>query len=677
MAPAVVASVCNAYPEKCGAAALALLTSREAIKMDRVRLVREHSSVVAMDFPSSDPMQKFYNDERKRASRLVHRSHDLEALAWKLQLGGKAEQTWQIIDDHRAHIPNEGERTDEDRALLLALHRMDVRNYEAGEATSSSEDGVSGDKVEDDKTISFKSKGIDADLQGFVDAGAGERQQFVSAASLLGWGLQQWERRSDGGDTDSWRTVLTQAKEAQRGEAPAAPKWLANSGPGIVAAVCVRDHWEDLSIDDWEWSLDSLIAEVERDSDSDDHTTHISIDSMNADRHGAYVLPKFLASNPGDTKILKAVAKAITHETVQVSLWAAEGASEYLMAEHKDMMLRCVGIIAMQANLLEKHREQGNYGDGPDIQHMRTQVRDAFVEGAFDAEKELAALDLATWQGREVVPRVLSILGKVPNLALSKNFFTRAAQAVVASWTAKRQGRSQGRSFEFENDAMTRLASVALTLPCEEALLCCKPFVDAVEKHPGEVATFVEFLILQEDRSSFHESCFWDVWKGFADRVVDAPWLPRVDSAYSNGADLVSKILFGISWKEGVRRWHHLDGHEQDVDDFMNRLPATASVLLAYSHYLYTIGEGALPGAFKVLANRLEVGDAADLLSDGNTMFYLESLIQRYVYGQPLRLRSDPTLREAVLLVLDQLVDSGSSAAYRMRDDFVTPTSHT
>ena len=677
MTTAVVASVCNAHPEQSGAVALALLTSREAIMMDRARLARAQSSVVAMDFPSSDPMQKFYNDERKRSSGLVHRSDDLEALAWKLQFGGKAEQVWQIIDAHQAEIPDEGERTDEDRAWLLALHRMDVRNYEAEAGMPASADGVPVNETEETTTTSFVSKGIDAELQGFVDAGGDDRQQFLAATSLLAWGLQQWERRSDSGDTDSWRTVFTQAKEAQRAEAPAAPKWLANSGPGIVAAVCVRDHWEDLSIDDWQWSLDSLIADVERDSDNDDHTTHISIDSMDADRHGAYVLPKFLAYNPGDTKILKAVAKAITHETVQVSLWAAEGTSEYLMAEHKEMMLRCVGTIAMQANLLEKHREQGNYGDGPDIQHVRTQVRDAFVEGAIDAEKELAALNLATWQGRDVVPRVLSILGKVPDLALSKNFFTRAAQAVVASWTAERQGWSDGRDFEFEDDTMTRLATASLTLPCEEALLWCKPFLDAVEKYPKEVTVFVEFLILQEDLSPSHESCFWDLWKGFADRVVDAPWLPRVASDYSTGADLVSKILFRLSWKEGVRRWHHLGGHEQDVDDFMSRLPATASVLQAYSHYLYEIGEGALPKAFIVLANRLEVGNAADLLSDGNTIFFLESLIQRYVYGQPLRLRSDPTLREAVLVLLDQLVDAGSSAAYRMRDDFVTPTSHT
>jgi hypothetical protein len=51
----------------------------------------------------------------------------------------------------------------------------------------------------------------------------------------------------------------------------------------------------------------------------------------------------------------------------------------------------------------------------------------------------------------------------------------------------------------------------------------------------------------------------------------------------------------------------------------------------------------------------------------------LEVLLQRHVYARPLELKRDPALREAILYVLDVLVESGSSASFRMRDDFVTP----
>jgi hypothetical protein len=46
------------------------------------------------------------------------------------------------------------------------------------------------------------------------------------------------------------------------------------------------------------------------------------------------------------------------------------------------------------------------------------------------------------------------------------------------------------------------------------------------------------------------------------------------------------------------------------------------------------------------------------------------------IYSEPFRLKSDAEVRSAVLMILDHLVDSGSSAAHRMRDGFVTPIDH-
>jgi hypothetical protein len=61
------------------------------------------------------------------------------------------------------------------------------------------------------------------------------------------------------------------------------------------------------------------------------------------------------------------------------------------------------------------------------------------------------------------------------------------------------------------------------------------------------------------------------------------------------------------------------------------------------------------------------------MLRRRNTVFLLEVLLQRYVYGRTLELKRHHDLRDAVLFLLDLLVDSGSSAAFRMHDDFVTP----
>ncbi|KRW60939.1 hypothetical protein AO726_06240 [Pseudomonas sp. TTU2014-080ASC] len=80
-----------------------------------------------------------------------------------------------------------------------------------------------------------------------------------------------------------------------------------------------------------------------------------------------------------------------------------------------------------------------------------------------------------------------------------------------------------------------------------------------------------------------------------------------------------------------------------------------------------------MPGAFVNIANALRRGNDADMLPESNTVFILENLLQRHVYSRPQELKRAPSLREAILYVLDALVESGSSAAFRMRDDFVTP----
>jgi hypothetical protein len=136
---------------------------------------------------------------------------------------------------------------------------------------------------------------------------------------------------------------------------------------------------------------------------------------------------------------------------------------------------------------------------------------------------------------------------------------------------------------------------------------------------------------------------------------------------------MLSAAFFGISWKEGIHHWTSLEGHAAEVHALFDDLPPSSAVLDNYVRFLSRIGGKSLPEAFIRIANRLQQGDPRQMLKRENTIFLLEVLLQRYVYGRPLELKSAADLRNAVLLLLDLLVENGSSAAFRMRDDFVTP----
>lgn len=132
-------------------------------------------------------------------------------------------------------------------------------------------------------------------------------------------------------------------------------------------------------------------------------------------------------------------------------------------------------------------------------------------------------------------------------------------------------------------------------------------------------------------------------------------------------------MFLNIHWKDGVTHWRGLEGNAERIDEFFSKLPPVPVAFAAYTNFLFEIGERSLPNAFRVLEARLKAGDPAKALADSNTVYCLEDILKRYVYGKPDTLKRDPNLRESVLYLLDQLVTAGSSVAYRMRDDFVTP----
>ena len=136
---------------------------------------------------------------------------------------------------------------------------------------------------------------------------------------------------------------------------------------------------------------------------------------------------------------------------------------------------------------------------------------------------------------------------------------------------------------------------------------------------------------------------------------------------------MISAIFLGSWWKEDVRHWRSMEGYAHNVHKLFETLPPSSTVLDDYVRFLYHIGERSLPDAFVRVANSLKRGDPQAMLQKTNTVFLLEILLQRHVYGKPLELKRDRAIREAVVFLLDSLVENGSSAAFRMRDDFVTP----
>lgn len=687
---AVAASVATAHPHACPETLLVLLRSQECIQLDRVRMVSEsqRSSRLAGILPSF-LRHKTHDQERKEADALPHRSRDLENAIANLQLGPNAPRVHEAIDQHLENVPAAEQRSQEDRIWLLALRRMDLRQYEAAGEVIDEHNTETVSDAEPRKMIRIDLRVDDEDVKAMSEESAAEHAEFDKRLGLQMWGIKVFEGDNKSNyDPSLWKSKLQAARDTaeSRDQEP-----LGRSGPEFIAAVCIRDHFYELAEDEVRWCVATVCNAIEETSDNWSRMDRRQLYPMQADRPCAWAVTALIdkpMDNESAERVRKALTLALTHSNDEVRTYATDGVSRNLWESNDDLAMRCVNVLAFEAAAVQslwKAEQEKSFGDRAELEsiefHVGLRVRSLFYDDIPDDAYE--NLDVTDWIGSEANRRILSILQRAPHNPTAISAFQRLAEVLVQWWDEdderRHTGRRRERSQNSEVSLPYMLENFVLRVDANTAAEILAPILEAVDRHPREVSGIIEGIVAAEDRFP-SKTNFWPVWQMFADRIKRASWLSHVDREHSDGAGVLSAIFLTRYWKEDIRHWQALsegapNGHAHRVHDLFGALPPTSILLDNYVRFLYHIGETCLPAAFERIASRLQSGDTPVMLRRGNTVFMLESLLRRFVYSRPIELKSDASLRESVLYLLDTLVESGSSSAYRMRDDFVTPLS--
>jgi hypothetical protein len=687
---AVVASVATAFPHASAETLLALLCAPWCILLDRQRLANESKvpSKMRSFMPQLDPRNEVYEEERKEADAYPHRSHDLEIAVANLQLGTLAPRVHEILDRHRAAMPPVEEQDEDDRVWRLAMHRMDLRQYtiseEAAEASVAPESRT---PPEDERQyVRLDLKVPEPDLKEMADQSDARFAALNTRRDLLMWGLKVFgHEESTTYDPAQWRQRLQQARIAR--DSSSDEYDLGRDGPGFVAAVCIRDYWEEMTSDERGWCVDLVCSEIERQGDHWNRDARLQRDNMSADRPCAWVVSLLLGRSLTETqrtRVRQMFVVALTHAIDEVRWYAASGIGTYLWGSDRDLVLRCVNALAMEATMLQQTADAESSRPYEKRRHpdrieaeAAALMRRQFYEADAIADDVYQAMDPTTWFGAEANRQILTILGQAPTEAIAIVGFERLAHTLVGWWDTdddRHRDRNERpeRNHETESALSVLLQNFPLRTSVAAATMILQPILGAVDRHPREIQWLLRGLISVEDRQP-NTPQFWSLWELFADRVRHAKWLTMIDDEHARGTEMMSAIFLGTWWKEEVRHWRSLEGHAGHVHALFMDLPASSTVLDDYLRFLYHVGEQSLPEAFIRIAERLRQGDPQQMVRKENTVFLLEVLLQRYVYGRPLELKRRGDLREAVLFLLNLLVENGSSAAFRMRDDFVTP----
>ena len=685
---AVVASVAVAFPSRCVETLLTLLRTRDCFSLDRARMVADGSppSTWGLRGLRQDVLALIAEKERKDADTMPHRQRDLENAIMDLQLRGTRDRVQAEIDAQLSHLSTNSTQTRDDQEWRLALHRMDLRQYDMERVAPPSDQvpDSSDDGGRPQSFILLTPKPVDADLQPAVQDAQERWSTQERWLRPLNWGLSIL-RGDDKAAPAAWREMLTESRKLSTEDSLPEESRFLMGGPAIVAAVCVRDHWDDLGSESREWCAAEICAAVEEGAADWNHLARVQRNAMSPDRPCAMLIWKLLASmeaGEGRERCLAIASLTVTHPVAEVRTYGAEGIAQYAWKSDRELALRAIAAIAFQAAVVEdaaaaerqKHYRDEPYRNLDEIEaEVALRVRPMICGTAPSSTDALSSLNFADWFGTEAALLISTILLRAADEATATTFFAQLS-STIAAWWAEHDDHSsrRQRNFEVEFALERKLESYALLAPLPTAESVLEPLVAAVPAHSREVARFMEGLICRQDQLQKNAQ-FWTIWQLFAGAICNAPWTAWLDDRHGHGEEVIRAIFLGIQWNDGIRSWQTLVGNESRPLRLFQRLPPSQLVTGRFVRLLYDIGETALPGAFIALADKVVAARPTQLFGAGNTEFMLETLLRRWVYGRPLELKRQPNLREAIIVLLDALVDAGSSAAYRMRDDFVTP----
>jgi hypothetical protein len=487
-------------------------------------------------------------------------------------------------------------------------------------------------------------------------------------------------------DTKAWRQKLAEAREQMRLLSPQhdddISTTIAVAGPVFVAAVCIRDHWPEMSPDEQRWcaaiTCDSLKNQP------NDETSVFTGSPIEGSVATAYVLPSLFGKDLGEKierRLLPTLAATLTHGSNAVIKAVAQGIGAYLWKVDRSLALTCIQAFILEA--FETDRLLGEERARPlDERLSREEFALAiknrlwqFVEARSPADpKSILETDFTGEPWQNAAENVFTILSRQAGDSVAIEVFGRSARDLVARWMADDEesgAHDEERELDIsiEHLFVDSLVQFVLQLPPAEALQITDPICQAANRFPKKVSEYVKWLIMRQgDRAP--APTLWCLWQKFADDFCAGNLPGSVDEEHSGSGQLLHELFLGDNWGN-VREWAPLKGEEQRVRRLFDNLPPSRKALEEFSYFLAHTGTPSLPGSIVSIGRKLSSSNQ-NILS-GVAVFYLETILTRLIYTGSGSIRNEADVRAHTIATLDAMVAAGSSVAYKLRDDFVTP----
>lgn len=682
---AVVTSVVCSFHEKTFNVAKTLFRTKEFFFYDTSRLMLDQThkaQLTSLKNFSINRINEHHENERISACDQKHRQFSLENIALQYQFFRSEEtseeesekrlqEIWKILDAHYENLPDRKNENHLDKTWRLYLARMDKRKM-SPEAK----------KVENGIAIEFNPE-IDPELREYSEKSQQEASKPFTHSSLKIWADSRIYNRDNHKKYESYEsdplTALSEAKEIwhQFSESSMTEELqFDRATPSYVCAVLLRDFKYKLGKTELEFCRE-VIFEYANIVNNDDYMHQIGDGLVPA----LFVLPRLIEDFPDERLTIKLllIKALMRHDPItmmgtdRINSVAIQAVQHLWKSEPEFMKSLCIGYLV----ITQKYR---------DVQDRLRQ--EAYKQQKYDIEKndfeqelfkELEGL-AESIEDETITEAVIDNIENIDNDILVTAFqlapleiehkkpapFTEEIVRIISQQLLSHD-REDRLDYAFRHEFLKHYARFVLHLDNNEKDRYLKYFTDDFTLNDG-VADLLNEFVSAEDSLNMPDS-FWYVWNWFkvyiTDSIAGQAW-------WRDKERVIESFLFsGIPWKEEAKSWHTFSPHNSEFfNDLSGKIGRESSFIYSISKLLCGIGGEFLDDGIYWLSNAIESFDI-DLSKDktGNTLFYLERYMRRYLFKNHDKIRRTPSLRAKSMVLLDFLVEQHSITGYLLRED--------
>ena len=679
---AVVTSIVLAYPDKTFNVAKILFKTKEFIFQDKTRAILEYEtkSLYSIGY-GLNYTHKFYQDERIKTCDDKHRKWSLEELFLYYQTfrsediseneaKRRQQDLWKILDCYYSQLPDKDKETEEDKTWKLFLARMDRRKMKVTT------------KIVDKKiAIQFEPE-IEPELKEYSEKSLAKSKEFMKHGSLKLWAsykikndekykeYKQYEENPKFAFKEV-KEIINELKNDKSYEFQLFNRPI----PAEVCSTLVKFYTNELSKEEKEFCKD-IILEFASLSLRTDYQYQIS-DGVEST---ISVLPILFKEFPKEKRTIKTILLLTLFDPHSIGMYAEfadfpiRAIKELFSISFEDAQSLLFGYLYLKPKYesLRNYLLQENYKKGVyQLEEYKVikkfiEIYKSYIERVINNKityediNEIEELDLY------ILERAFQLIPEGTTDKVQKEIAKRIINAFVAKILSD---DSENRiDYKVKHKFLQKYTYFVLNLPQEEIHEYLKPFNNNFNTSET-IADLFEKFIYAEDVLNKYDN-FWTIWESFKEKVFEL--CEKFGEKHWYVDKIVRSYLFAtVLWNENAKGWHSLKiSNKIFFKEISQKIGHCPSTLYALAKLLNGVGSLYIDDGIIWIANIIENNKNISKL-ETNTIFYLESLVRKFIYKNRENIRKRKDLKEKILIILDFLVKEGSVVGYMLRESII------